>query len=302
MVQEITKLDADPMWKAFKASDLGKEASKAWTLAQLLGYRVESSFAIEIPESSAKESLESHDKSERDPRLPTAPNAVGISKRVLIGPLHSLAEMLEKLGDGDLLAQARHYSFRYNRAIFKWGNLLFQLVRGSIETSEQDFNRYRSKESYYVPTYSRDILLNNLTLPEIRTLIIFEMPRSSDIDDFYKDNAKVTLPWIGMPLGLASGTLFVEIGLLISTIYFWLYYREAQLSNNFPAKGTLFGVFFRTRFSIIMFELFVAIPAIAASLLAFRSFWITPVNAFLAVLVLLAVCLIQFQPRAASST
>jgi len=298
MKESLDRLEGDAAWKVLSAGEMADKAANQWKLAQLLNYKTTADVGVYPPISSVEGNAESPSKPKADPRAPAAPTSIRISTEVLIGPIHTIAELLEKLGDGNMLVQARRHSFKYNRSIFRWSVLLYRLIFGR---EFSPLTQHRQERTGNVPTYSKNQLSLYLTLPKIKRLINYEMPDSRDIESLLRESNKVTLPWIGMPLRLGSGVLFVEIGLLISTFYFWLYYREAQLSNNFPSDGTLFGVFFRTRFSSMMFEIFITIPAIAASLLAFRSFWITPINAFLAVLVLLAVCLIQFRPRVANS-
>lgn len=288
--EELNQLETDPVWKDLNSSDLASQASKDWNLAQLLDYRVKSSSGATDPTSSKDLS---------------APTELRVYANTEILPIHSINQMLDILGDGNLLKEAQHYSIRYNRSIYRWSKLRDRLL---LQNSSKIGNipagtvsKAEGKEKHNVSISVRDILRKYLTLPQIIELANYEEPDVSEIDFLIKESGKITFPWIGMPLGLRSGALFVEIGLLVSTLYFWLYYREARLSNNFPAHGTLFGVFARTRSSEIMFKAFLCVPPIAACLLAYRSFWATPINSFLAGLVLLSVLLIKYKESLSST-
>jgi hypothetical protein len=107
-----------------------------------------------------------------------------------------------------------------------------------------------------------------LTLADIRFLADFEYPDPSAIQQVFTEQTRITLPSAGSPLNLRAGTSLVEVSVLVSVIYFWLYQREARFSRTFPAAGTLFAVFNRTRTSRALLFLFASIPAVSAILLA----------------------------------
>jgi hypothetical protein len=125
-----------------------------------------------------------------------------------------------------------------------------------------------------------------LTLENLRGLASYELPELGEIEPHRKELSYFNLPSLGIPLGLIPATHFIELGLIFTLAYFWLYQREAKLSRNYPAPGTFFGVFRRTFIARQMFKVFTALPAIAATLLAIKSSSYTHWNIVFAVFVI----------------
>jgi len=139
--------------------------------------------------------------------------------------------------------------------------------------------------------------ISKLTLPQVEELANFNLPEISESERLLKEGT-FTFPSMGLPLGITSATLFVEIGLLLLTSYFWIWYREARLSPNFPASGTLFGALARSASSRFMFSLLIVSPPIAAALVALSTFWLLSYwNVFLAILVTIVASLIYGQGK-----
>ena len=205
-----------------------------------------------------------------------------------IEPLHIAADILTKLGSGGILTRARRYSHHYDNSIFLWAKLRHRLI---LETLSQGApvitspsSSTEAKEPSFVPDYPREKILKNLTLPQLMKLAAYETPSNSEVERLIGERTSVTLPSVGMPMGLTSAATLVLFGICLTTFYFWLYFREAGASVNFPASATLFGVFARSRLSRWIFRLLNVAPPIPAVLLAYRSYWITPANAIVAAL------------------
>src|SRR2546422_4275700 len=61
-----------------------------------------------------------------------------------------------------------------------------------------------------------------------------------------KEQPDIALPSFGIPIGLLRSITIIELGMLFTLFYFWLYYRDARSSRQFPLRATLFGVVART--------------------------------------------------------
>ena len=122
------------------------------------------------------------------------------------------------------------------------------------------------------------------------------LPEISETERLLKERT-FTFPSIGVPLDITSATLLVEIGLLLLTSYFWIWYREARVSPNFPASATLFGALARSVSSRFIFSLLIALPPTAAALVALRTVWISYWNMFFAILVTVVAFLIRRQGK-----
>jgi hypothetical protein len=96
--------------------------------------------------------------------------------------------------------------------------------------------------------------------------------------------------------------LLIEVALLLLTAYFWIWYREARVSPNFPVSGTLFGALARSASSRFMFSLLILLPPIAAALVALRTVWLSYWNVFFAILVIIVAFLINRQGKLISGS
>jgi hypothetical protein len=114
------------------------------------------------------------------------------------------------------------------------------------------------------------------------------------MEGLLKEHASITLPNLAVPIGFVQATTLVELSTLLSLFYFWQYYREARRSGHFPAAGTLFGVFARTRFTRAVFVVLLCTPPASAAILASKSLWITPENAVVAVFIFVVAVMIRY--------
>jgi hypothetical protein len=170
-----------------------------------------------------------------------------------------------------MLERARNYSHRYNLSIYGWQMLWYRIQREY---------RISTPPGEYSKTVSSAVL--SLTFSNLVQLLNYELPTMSDVEILHKEQASVTLPSLGVPVGLVSATLFLEIGLLLAVFYFWIWYTEAAVSENFPAPGTLFGAIARSLLSRLIFLLLIWVPPIAGVWLALKSYWIKPENSIFA--------------------
>jgi hypothetical protein len=135
------------------------------------------------------------------------------------------------------------------------------------------------------PNTSLEEEIKYLTFEDIRRLANYEQPELGELEPHIKELSHFNLPSLGIPLGLIMATRIIESALLFFLAYFWLFQREAMLSKNYPATGTLFGVFQRTFISRNMFKVFMALPSVVAVLLGIKSIAYTYWNIVLGIFV-----------------
>jgi hypothetical protein len=132
-----------------------------------------------------------------------------------------------------------------------------------------------------------------LTVSDVTEIADFSLPAIAEAESLMEKHASVTLPSLGVPVSLIQATTLVELGILVSLFYFWLYYAEARRSPRFPADTTLFGALLRTRISRFAFFLLLATPPLTAAILAMKSWWVARENAPIAALVFIVGYLIR---------
>ena len=276
----LVRLESDAAWHELMSTPAATEARTTWTLDKLLAYTFKESMTIESAPSREESTPTDVEQKRAAPSSrskitarPAAPTGLGITFTREIEPLHRMVDALAELGNRETLIRARLYSPRADRAIFDWELLRFRLLPEGIGSREQ--------------------LIKKLTLPHLVELANFAPPTASEAEALIKEQTSVTLPSLGVPIGLIPATTIVEFGTLLSLLYFWLYYREARRSPRFPADATLFGVFARTCVTRSAFFFLSALPPAAATTLAWKSFWVTRENAVIAVFVVVAAVLVQ---------
>jgi hypothetical protein len=160
-------------------------------------------------------------------------------------------------------------------SVYKWTTLLNQLIfrnmsrRARLAGRPGDGVYWGGTRDLPLGLLLADQAQNVLTLADVRRLADYELPDVNEVERIIAERGRVTLPTTAaMPLSLSTGVILVEFGLLLFLNYFSLFQQEAQRSERFPARGTLFAVFSRTRASRTLLVSYICIPATAAILLA----------------------------------
>ncbi len=275
--------------KAIKQSSMAG-ADTLWSISSFINLRY--SYADVQPESP------SVPQADTDP--PATPQGLKIT--VPIFPIHEVVDLLSELGDGQVLMLARSFSYRYDRSIYNWETLRHKLIIKNKSKEIPVISIPSKGKTYFVRSYSRDELLKYLTLQDVRSLATYELPDLSEVEFLIKESGRISLPWTSSPLGLGSASTFVELAILLSLIHFWLFQREAQYSNFFPAPGTLFGAYNRTQISQRIFLFLITVPPASAVMLAFRSFDFAPSNGLFAFFTFLFLVSIAYEHRRVKNT
>ncbi len=286
----LDELEGDPCWKNLVSAEGDKVSN--WTLSKLIEFRCPSAPPSEKKRSDPpKTQLHRQENSEIKPQTDkkqdeTPPAQVqGFSVEIVLNlwEFEKIANALTELGNSETIRLARSYSYRFDRSIYRWEMLrhrILKRIREALRTSGPP-----SKSSVKPPNTSLEEEIKYLTFEDIRRLANYEQPELGELEPHIKELSQFNLPSLGIPLGLIMATRIIESALLFFFAYFWLFQREAMLSKNYPATGTLFGVFQRTFISRNMFKVFMALPSVVAVLLGIKSIAYTYWNIVLGIFV-----------------
>ena len=140
-------------------------------------------------------------------------------------------------------------------------------------------------------------LTKNLSLKNIKNLAEYEMPKLEEAEEIANKFKNITIPTIGFPMSFYTSTIFIEFAMSFVLIYFWLFHREAKISGTYPAPGTLFGAFGRSRLNHWILLILIAYPSIAAVLLAYLTYVLTRINFIPAAIITIVSALIAYDTR-----
>ena len=162
--------------------------------------------------------------------------------------LNSITKILTQLDDGNLLGAARQFSPRFNNSIYRW-------------TTKQ----YRMQSRYSSREYPSEF-----TVVDIEELSNFALPDAVAYEELQLGQPTIQTPGIPFQVQLEAGSVLLEIAVLLTVIYFWIFYEEARGSSTFPASGSLFAAFGRTPASRLIFNILIAVPGVCSLMLAIR--------------------------------
>ena len=282
----LALLDSDAAWKHLLATPDGEKAQTSWSLAQLLEYKYDyppAETSAPTPPGSTQGLQVAAKPAPNAP--PGPPTAFRVHEVRRIEPLHRIADALTELGNGKRVTRSRAFSPLYDRSIYRWMIFRHRMVRESSSWKPCDKPQgTRSDSQWSAADFCREEFLATLSLPQIKQLAEFEAPQLREMLALVKEQDNVVLPNIGFPIAMLSAVFFVQAGILVSCLYFWLFFREARTSRAFPAAATLFGAFSRTTTSRVLLHVLAFVPPLAAGALATKSYSLTAVNVVPAVL------------------
>jgi len=295
MKEALDQLGADKVWNHLR-NETG-ESPETWTVASLLDYKSRSYYPENLADlqkekktEPQKNKTETKIKIQSSQKAPAAPQQLRIVTEENILPIHTVAGLLAKLTEFDVLDRARTYSYRYNFSIYAWQMLWYRIQKeSSLSTATRKYPKTVSPWIYST-VYA-------LTLQKLKNVVEYNAPTINDLESIYKEQASITIPSIGMPIGLLPATLFLEIGLLLSLFYFWIWFKEGARSDNFPAPGTLFGALATSPLSRAIFLMLIVTAPVSSLLLAIKSYWSKPENAVVAALVIAFSCVVLRDTR-----
>jgi hypothetical protein len=189
------------------------------------------------------------------------------------------------LDDPDTLTASRGYSAFVNISIYRWtfkrSTLIFRDEingdgQGTSNECQEALKRAQQPQQHQiansVPRVGKDVLLDCLTLRDVRELAEYELPKIPDTTKYGgRDGKEVDVTPGSLPHNLYMASVFGMCLLLFVGVYFNAFVREAVSSSDFPASGTLFGAFSRSAVTLAVFALVLSVPAGASLGLALVS-------------------------------
>jgi hypothetical protein len=272
----IDLFDEDVYWQEYKSSNENAESKPISELAQA---RVEVGTAEAskpAPRPKAGKRQKITQRSTAPPSAPAPPTGLRASVTATIDEMRQIADSLSTLDDSDVLTRSRAVSVFYNVGIYRWvwkrNTLLNRNIYGHHCEPKATQTQESTHPETYVPAVGRDILLECLTLQDVRELADFELPRIPDTTRFgVRGEKEVDVSPGSFPRDLYLASLFVQVVVLFVIIYFNAFAREAVSSSSFPARGTLFGAFSRSRWTLAVFALILWVPFLASAAVATLS-------------------------------
>jgi hypothetical protein len=95
-----------------------------------------------------------------------------------------------------------------------------------------------------------------LTFGNAKELSAIEFPEMSTYKELFSSFQVIQTEWTPLKVRLTNAGTAVAFGMLLAMIYFWLFFMEATKSGSSNRDGTIFTAVRRTRFSRILFFLF----------------------------------------------
>ncbi len=189
--QELEQLELDPAWAKLKSSE---PAAATWTVGSLLKYNADLPIGREIlvPYQERKTPKTESDQA----ALPS----FQVTGKRRIEPIHNIAAALKKLADLNMVNAARQYSPQYDISIHGWRVLWYRLETEALSAP------YSAED---LKTGAPEVV--TLSVPQVVRLANYNFPTMPN----YVVQSTVTIPSLGMPVGVVSAALFVELGLIL---------------------------------------------------------------------------------------
>lgn len=264
-------LDDDPYWQKLEDS---KGAADSLSLAQLLEVRVETSARGAATDRAQPKRATTSDTGARRAGTPAPPTGLSLSVTTEIPEIRRIVDFFRKLNDSNLLTETRGYSNLYNIAIARWAQkrayLAYRIVvADGCSTKALEAPHADRESDLFVPSINNEALLKCLTLRDLRELAQFEQPTIPDsIQTGGRVEREINLTLSSLPRNLGAASAFVHALLFFVITYFGAFTCEAISSTGFPAQGTLFRAFSRSRWALSVMFLALWSPLIASLALA----------------------------------
>ena len=276
----VDALDDNPFWRKYKAS---QSAAESMSIAQLLDARVEIASAsagtqhVQLTENMAsshghRPAAQGHGRNAPTPPgwIPAPPTGLTVTMFSDIREIRSIADFLTKLNDSDVLTKSRGYSNFFNFSIARWVQKRNDLAYANVllhncSTTVLELPHKGPESPDFVPALDREAQERCLTLRDVRELAQFELPKVSEpaqIGGSIRRDIDISPGTLPRDLNVAS--TIAEVLLFFVIVYFGAYAREAVSSSAFPAQGTLFGSYSRSRWTLLVFLLALWTPLIAS--------------------------------------
>jgi len=276
LANQVDQLSDDPSWQKYKASSPGAESM---SIAELLGVSVavsstERAKKTDTVPKPAPPSRQQATKGRLAPEPATTLTAAVMGK---IDQMPYIADTLRRLNDSDVLTRSRRVSNVFMFSITRWVDKRDGLAFRNQVTNNCFIGQLEAQSEVrmsddLVTTLQNEALLNCLSFRNVAELAHMELPSTSppQVGEHVSPQIDVTLG-SSLPHNLYAASLLAQGLLFFVMVYFSAFVREAALSPNFPAPGTLFSAFSRSRVTLFIFALATFVPALASALVCWAS-------------------------------
>jgi hypothetical protein len=279
----VDQLDDDPFWQKYKALNPGAEST---SIAELL----RASVVVSSSSSSEEEKVASkiappprHQAQKASSPIPGPPEPpTGLSAvatvTVAVHRLQDIADTLGQLNDSDVLTRSRHISNFFRFSIARWldkrNGLAFRnQVTNKCFTEQLEVPNQVKTSDDFVPELRNDGLLKCLTFRDVEELAHMEVPAllgPPQLGEHVGPQIDVTLG-SSLPHDLYVASILAQLLLFFMMVHFSAFVREAVSSPHFPAAGTLFSAFSRSRPTLFIFILATFVPPLASACVCWAS-------------------------------
>jgi hypothetical protein len=274
----LDTLEADPIWQTYKGSQASAELM---SIAELLN------LGVPVPDGSTGEPAKPKSPPaapttsrgvqpagpQSSPSAPAAPQIIRVVVEKRLEQVPAIADFLNKLNDPQLLTNSMKESNYFAYSIVRWGDKRGELMYRNVVRHICTVTRIEvptlphgaPKPDVFVPLLDRDALLKCLTFQDARELAAFELPTFGNplqLDE--RIQKSVDLKPGSLPGDLYTASIVVQIFLFFVIIYFGAFAREAISSADFPAQGTHFGAFSRSRGTLLVMFLALWTPLLSS--------------------------------------
>jgi hypothetical protein len=256
---EVDHISANPCWLKLSEQLGGMHVTKTLTLTELGKYQCKEQSRPDgtEPELSVQASATTPQKRayltwdlpEPQTKKGLPPNPVRnlrIISEYSLPHLNPITKILTQLDENLDVNAARQFSLKFNNSIDRWTTKLYRMES-------------RNASSEYPSAF---------TLVDIEELSNFELPDAVAYEELRLGQPTIQTPGISYQVQLEAGSVLLEIAVLLTVIYFWIFYEEARVSSTFPAPGSLFAAFGRRPASRLLFYILIAVPGICSLILA----------------------------------
>ena len=216
--EQVELLQCNPCWKSL-TEEIGAEKIFKLPISELFEHKCRYKIKANVVNNNFNEG-HSQDNSQGKKPLPS-PQGLGISSPIT--QLREISDTLKKLNESELLTRAKEYNNVFNFSIFKWENLQYRLVlSNSDDTAWADWDVVSNN-----PEKEKSNLLEHLTIDDVIKLSEYEYPEWNRVESIIKKN-KINIPSFSQQFQIDHASVLIEIVILISIIYFWVFLVKQQ--------------------------------------------------------------------------
>jgi len=226
----LDDLNTDLYWNAFIQTPEGAEVAEHWTLDRLAKRTFE--FPIYRPEGK-KQNEKTVDRKtpETTTGIPTPAPPTNIRMVGTLWQLESMGNVIEKLFSPEFLNHARQFSWQFYGPIRRWDRFISCVMMANCNGLPFGFLAWHSKffkRKIVEPIFSfkKDDMMRYLTLPDLKKISEYEMPKLQDLESMNKEIDRLLLPNFGGQLSMLLGSFLIQSVICICLLYFFLFQKS----------------------------------------------------------------------------